>query len=322
MARQLRIEFPGAFYHITVRGNEKKRIFLTDRDREKFLEYLNSACRRFRGQILVYCCMENHFHLFLHTPLGNLSSIMHFINTAYTAYFNKKHERSGHLFQGRHKAILVDADEYAQVLSGYIHLNPVRAEIVQLPEQYEWLSYREYMGLRKTPVWLHPEFVLGYFGKTKDMAREEYAAFVRSILVKRIKSPLESARHSDILGNDLFIDRIKKNYAGDLRADREVPALKALRSDLYKETSLDEIMTEIEEAFGKQSESLKKVGVYFIHKYSEKKLREIGLIFGLSVSGVNSVVRRVEDKVSKDLRFGQKLREIERKLSLHDKHME
>ena len=138
MARPLRITYPGAFYHITSRGNERKNIFKSQRDREQFLIYLESATERYGAKIHVYCLMSNHYHLLLETPLANLSQIMRHINGAYTTYFNIKRERAGHLFQGRYKAILVEMDEYAQELSRYIHLNPVRAGIAEMPEQYPW----------------------------------------------------------------------------------------------------------------------------------------------------------------------------------------
>jgi len=125
MARPLRIEYPGAFYHVTSRGNEQKDIFKNRRDREKFLKYLASATQRYAATVHSYCLMSNHYHLLLETPEGNLSEIMRHINGAYTTYFNIKRKRSGHLFQGRYKSILIEADEYLVELSRYIHLNPV-----------------------------------------------------------------------------------------------------------------------------------------------------------------------------------------------------
>ena len=142
MARPLRITYPGAFYHVTSRGNERKNVFKNKRDREKFLEYFESATKRYDAVIHVFCLMDNHYHLLLETPSGNLPQIMQHINGAYTTYFNVKRGRSGHLFQGRYKAILVDIDEYAKELSRYIHLNPVRAKLVKTPEEYEWSSYQ------------------------------------------------------------------------------------------------------------------------------------------------------------------------------------
>ena len=121
MARPLRIEYAGAFYHITSRGNERKDIFKNERDFERFLTYLETAVQRYKAVIHVYCLMSNHYHLLLETPMGNLSQIIRHINGAYTTYYNTKWQRAGHLFQGRYKAILVEADEYAGELSRYIH---------------------------------------------------------------------------------------------------------------------------------------------------------------------------------------------------------
>jgi putative transposase len=155
MARPLRILYPGAVYHITSRGNERKAVFKSIRDREKFLEYLESAVEKYQALIHAYCLMDNHYHLLLETPSGNLPRIMRHINGAYTTYFNVKRDRSGHLFQGRYKAILVEKDEYAKELSRYIHLNPVRGKMVESPEEYVWSSYQSYIGIQKTPKWLY-----------------------------------------------------------------------------------------------------------------------------------------------------------------------
>ncbi len=143
MARPLRITYPGAFYHVTSRGNERKNVFMSRRDREKFLEYLDSATERYDAVIHAYCLMGNH--LLLETPSGNLPQIIRQINGAYTTYFNSKRTSSGHLFQGRYKAILVDIDEYTKALSRYIHLNPVGANMGERLEEYEWSSYQFYI---------------------------------------------------------------------------------------------------------------------------------------------------------------------------------
>ena len=141
MGRPLRIEFPGAHYHVTSRGNEQKDIFKSKADREQFLGYLESAVSRYGAVIHAWCLMTNHHHLLLETPLANLSQIMRHINGAYTNYFNTKRKRVGHLFQGRYKAILIEADAYLLELSRYIHLNPVKAKIVSRLEDYPWSSY-------------------------------------------------------------------------------------------------------------------------------------------------------------------------------------
>jgi len=131
---------------VTTRGNERKDIFKSDRDRERFLEYLQSASERYGAVVHAYCLMSNHYHLLVQTPQGNLSQIMRHINGAYTTYYNTKRKRFGHLLQGRYKAILVDKDAYAQELSRYVHLNPVWAGMAKRPEEYGWSSYRFYIS--------------------------------------------------------------------------------------------------------------------------------------------------------------------------------
>jgi len=211
MARALRITFPGAFYHITTRGNERKAVFKNKRDREKFLEYLESATLRYDARIHAYCLMDNHYHLLLETPSGNLPQIMRHINGAYTTYFNVKRDRYGHLFQGRYKAILVDVDEYAKELSRYMHLNPVRAKIVETPEEYNWSSYQFYIGKQKPVEWLYRDFILGFFGKKISSAQKGYQEFVNALAFQEYDSPLEQVVSSTLLGSADFIAYIKDN---------------------------------------------------------------------------------------------------------------
>ena len=173
MARPLRIEFPGAIYHVTSRGNERKAVYKSQRDREKFISYLESATERYEAVIHVYCLMDNHYHLLIETPAGNLSQIMHHVNRVYTTYFNTKRSRAGHLFQGRYKAILIDADEYAKELSRYIHLNPVRAGIAETPTEYKWSSCQYYTVKKKAPEWLKRQFILGYFDQKKTSKADQ-----------------------------------------------------------------------------------------------------------------------------------------------------
>lgn len=192
MARPLRIEYTGAFYHVTSRGNEQKDVFKSQKDREKFLEYLTSATKRYGAIIHAYCLMSNHYHLLLETPEGNLAQIMRHINGAYTTYFNVKRKRAGHLFQGRYKEILVEADEYATELSRYIHLNPVRAGMAARPEEYQWSSYGSYIGPNKMTEWLKTEFILGYFSVNAADANNKYRQFVEDLLGSEYESPLRA----------------------------------------------------------------------------------------------------------------------------------
>ena len=311
MARQLRINYPGAFYHVTSRGNEQKAVFKSKRDREKFLEYLETATLRYDAVVHVYCLMDNHYHLLLETPSGNLPQIMRHINGAYTTYFNVKRGRSGHLFQGRYKAILVDADEYAKELSRYVHLNPVRAKIVERPEEYKWSSYQDYTGARKPHEWLNRDFVLGYFGSKIPVVEREYKRFVSSLEGKEYESPLKEVFASTILGDTGFIEYVKKSFVKDREADRQIPATKAL----MEKATMEEILKGVDREFaeGRVSRDVKQ---YLCHRYTSERLKKIGEQFKVSESAVSHAVRRASRTIAKDKKVRKKVDNLVGKLKL------
>jgi len=312
MARPLRIEFPGAFYHVTSRGNERKAIFRSQRDREKFISYLESAIVRYGAIIHVYCLMDNHYHLLVETPSGNLSQIMQHINGAYTTYFNVKRQRSGHLFQGRYKAILIDVDEYAKELSRYIHLNPVRAGAVGTPGKYRWSSYVYYADRRNCPEWLVTDFILGYFSEKASVARKRYRDFVESLVGQEYESPLDHVAHSTFLGGVDFINEIKDTYLKRKKPDRNLPVLRELSS----RPGLDQIEDAVELVIGSDTALLRQIKLYFCHRYSGKKLNEIGARFGISDSGVSQSSHRISDRLELDRALRSKVRRIKKRLYL------
>ncbi len=167
MARPLRIEYPGAFYHITNRGVGRQDIFFKDYDRKVFLEKLEDLHEKWGIIFHGYCLMTNHYHLELETPGGELSRPLQWLNHVYAGYVNKEYKRVGHLFQGRFKSVLVEAEDHLHVLTRYIHMNPVRAGIVRRPEEYRWSSYRDYLGIRQCPKWLEVKKTLEMFGRTE-----------------------------------------------------------------------------------------------------------------------------------------------------------
>jgi len=150
VARPLRIEYEGAFYHVTARGNERKEIFFAGHDYAKFMDYLRETRDRYHFLLHCYVLMPNHYHLLIETPEGNISQVMHRLNASYTGYINRTRQRTGHLFQGRYKAILVDRDNYLLELSRYVHLNPVRAGMVSNPGDYPHSSYIPMSRTRRT----------------------------------------------------------------------------------------------------------------------------------------------------------------------------
>ena len=165
MVRPLRIEYPGAYYHVINRGQRQEAIFDDDRDRERFLFCLDRMANLFGVRIHTYCLMTNHYHLVLETPEANLSRAMQWFNVSYAVYYNRRHHYAGHLFQGRFKAILIEADTYMESLSRYIHLNPVRVGVVQQAWTYRWSSCRYFVAAAKPPNWLDIQRVLTGFGR-------------------------------------------------------------------------------------------------------------------------------------------------------------
>ena len=178
MARPLRIEFPGALYHISSRGNERRRIFRDDVDRKMFLTLLGQAVKRFGWSVTAWVLMSNHFHLVVQTPETNLSRGMHWLNGTYAGWFNHRHKRSGHLFQGRFDGFLVEKETYFSELLRYVVLNPVRAKMVARPEDYRWSSYRSTAGLTVAENWLDVSAVLALFHNDPSVATREYQEFV------------------------------------------------------------------------------------------------------------------------------------------------
>jgi putative transposase len=312
MARPLRIEFPGAFYHITSRGNERKPVFHTYRDREKFLAYLESATNRYGAVIHVYCLMETHYHLFIETPSGNLSKIMQHINGAYTTYFNRKHERAGHLFQGRYKSILVQADAYAKELSRYIHLNPVRSGIVNNPEEYEWSSFRFYISDREFPKWLKRDMLLGYFNVNTVTAMSMYKDFVHGLIGQKMKSPLENLRYSFILGEKEYIGGIKKRFLRDKKTDRNLPGLR----EVIDRPELDTLEKMVDSEIQSDEKLARQVKLYLSHSFSGRKLREIGARFNVSDSGVTQASRRIRDRQKADKKLEKLILKIFKRLKM------
>jgi REP element-mobilizing transposase RayT len=288
------------------RGNEQKDIFTDQKDRQKFLTYLESAVVRYGAVIHAWCLMNNHYHLFLQTPTGNLSQIMRHINGAYTTYFNVKWQRAGHLFQGRYKAILIEADQYATELSRYIHLNPVRAGVADKPAGYPWSSYRSYIGQNPTPPWLTTALVLGYFDGRNATAKNRYRQFVEEIAEGEQDSPLQATVASTLLGSPDFVREISERYLGDKKNHRNVPAMR----ELTRRPSIDAILQKVEvELAGEKL--LKNIGIYCCRKFSGATLQEIGDRFGITDAAVSQTSRRLVLKIEKDPQVSALVQRIE-----------
>jgi putative transposase len=220
MARPLRIEYDGALYHLTSRGNERKAIFKDDGDRELFLTTLWQVSERFHWLCHAYCLMDNHYHLVIETPDGNLSKGMRQLNGVYTQAFNRRHHRVGHLFQGRFKGILVQKESHYLEVCRYVVLNPVRARAVKHPRDWAWSSYRATGGLAPVPRCLTVEEILSHFGQRRGPAQAKYREYVREgIGNATIWEDLEA---QSLLGLEGFADALRGHVTGKERV-REIP---------------------------------------------------------------------------------------------------
>ena len=210
MARPLRIEYPGAVYHVLSRGNAKQSIFRDIRDRTRFLEKLARAASHYNFIVHAYCLMDNHYHLVVETPDGNLSMAMRQLNGPYTQYFNRRHSTVGHLFQGRFKAVLVEKERYLLELCRYVVLNPVRAGVAAHPGEWEWSSYAATVGRRKVHDFLEVDWVLAHFSqKNKTDAQRRYEAFVLGGIGDAVALK-EAMIGKPILGTSSFIERFRE----------------------------------------------------------------------------------------------------------------
>lgn len=208
MARPLRIEFPGAVYHVTSRGNARADIFDDDSDRQRFLSILGQVVKRFNWLCHAYCLMGNHYHLLIETPEGNLSAGMRQLNGVYTQAYNRAHHKDGHIFKGRFKAILVEKESHLRELCRYIVLNPVRAAMAERPEQYAWSSYLPTLGKAAVPAFLTTEWLLGNFSATVPEARRLYRQFVQEGM-SLPEAPWEKLTGQVLLGTETFVQKVK-----------------------------------------------------------------------------------------------------------------
>ena len=312
MARQLRIEYPGAFYHVFSRGNQKQPIFLSDEDRCYFLNCLRNAWERFGVIVHVYCLMPNHFHLILETPHGDLSRIMHFLVTSYTVYFNKKYERTGHLFQGRYRSILIEVVSYARRLSCYIHLNPVRSRIVDKPEFFPWSSYGYYRGTAVPEKWLETSVILKLFGDHPEEAVKAYVAFVEQEIGKKPDDSFRKAVRYGILGSEEFIERIRREHLGKEidQPDREKPQLRTLR----KRPDLSRVLSLTEQVLGPRKKYDIPIAILIGHKNSALRLKDIGEFFSMSISSVSNACLKARTALAANPALARATDEIERSI--------
>ena len=207
MARPLRLELSGGVYHVTSRGDGREDIYLSDGDREAWLDVFATVCKRFNWVCHAWCQMTNHYHILVETPEANLAQGMRQLNGVYTQRFNRAHARVGHVFQGRYKAILVERDSYLLELARYVVLNPLRAKMVRRLEAWPWSSYLATCGQAASPAWLQTDWTLGQFGQRRSSAIAKYVTFVHE--GARLPSVWTQLQGQIYLGSDAFVTRMQ-----------------------------------------------------------------------------------------------------------------
>ena len=279
MARPLRIEYAGAVYHITSRGNERKPVFNGDQDRINFLNTLQHVNKRCNWICHAYCLMDNHYHLLIETPEGNLSVGMRQLNGVYTQLFNKLHGRAGHLFQGRYKSIVIQKDSHLLEVCRYVVLNPVRAKMVEKPEAWKWSSYRATAGRESSHPCLTVDWMLGQFSGKRGKAEQEYRQFVQWGINK--ETIWTEVRGQALLGEDEFADSL----VAHLRKHKDVPEIP--KSQRYvNRPLLGKIFTE-KVIRDKQKRDRNIVEAVEKHLYSQ---REIANHLGLHYTSVSRII--------------------------------
>jgi REP element-mobilizing transposase RayT len=280
MARPLRIEYEGAAYHVTSRGNARQDIFLADSDREVFLEVLGDVVQRYGWTCHAYCLMTNHYHLLLETPEANLSRGMRHLNGVYTQAFNRRHGRSGHVLQGRFKAIVVEKETHLLELARYVALNPVRAGAVRSARDWPWSSYRATAGMEEAPEFLTTDWVLARFHRSPARATNLYREFVKQ---GRGVDAWTELRGGILLGTDDFVDKLKP-LLSDYQTLKEIPR----RERLATRPSLDELFSDVRDKAERDRRIHAAVRAY------EYTLQVVADFLGLHYSTISVIAKRVD----------------------------
>jgi putative transposase len=284
MSRALRVEFPGAVYHVTSRGNFRQEIFHDDDDRQTFLNKVQASAERYGFIVHAYCLMSNHYHILMETTLPNLSRAMQRINGDYTMAVNHKYGRVGHLFQGRFKAVLIEKESHLLEVARYVVLNPVRARMVEKIESWKWSSYPATAGISSSPVFLHNDWILGRFGRSEAQCRRRYISFVAEGLLKK-GSPFSSCGRQAVLGNKAFAEKWKEVIVGR-REIKEFPRMQRL----ITRPGLEEIFNKETTPLTKNQLSERIKEAHLTHGYT---LNEIAAHIGVHYSTAGRILKKM-----------------------------
>lgn len=347
MPRSLRIDLPGGWYHVTARGNERKPIFLDDRDRTHFLELLDEMVARYTIRLHAYVLMDNHYHLMLETPHANLSRAMQWLNVSYSVWFNRRRQRVGHLLQGRFKAVVLEPQSWAAGLSRYVHLNPVRVarlgldkpsqrviraglagrpdadvvkqRIVEL-RRYPWSSYRAYLGLASRPRWLMCQAVLEWVGGGNGLGqRRAYRAYVEQAVREGLgESPWDAVEAGLVLGGGEFVGRIRSKLRVAERGGAKL-------GGLAQRPGFDRVKAVVSELKGERWEDYRDrqgdwgrdATLYVARKRCGLGLRELGeAVGGVGATSVSMAVKRMAARLESEKKLRTLIEQAVKRLGL------
>jgi len=285
MVRPLRIEYPGAVFHITSRGNAREKIYSDDLDRENFLFTLASVVSKYNWLCHAYCLMDNHYHLMIETVDATLSLGMRQLNGIYTQRYNRRHGKTGHIFQGRFKSILLEKESHLAELCRYVILNPVRAGMVSSPDEWEWSSYPSTAGISKCPDYLSISWILELFGAKKSVATTRYRQFVAEGINK--KSPWTKLEGQTLLGGEAFVEKFKAHIS-DQKKIKEI-------SKKQRFAGRPGLAAIFEEATGHKNHTRNRA-IYDAHMKHGYTLKDVADYLGIHYTTVSKVVRQIEEK--------------------------
>ena len=327
MARPLRIQYENAYYHVTCRGNAREDIVRDDANRKALLDLLARSSEIYQVDVLAFVLMTNHFHLVIKTPLANLQEFMRHFNISYTSYFNRTHQRVGHLYQGRYKSFLIDADIYLMEVTRYVHLNPVRIkknETLSLQElrkqlrAYPWNSYPDYIRKTIHYPWLSREELLSSVGGDNSIGRKTYGQFVESGLTEDISTPLSKGKGHGIIGDASFIEKISTRYIPSMMK-REVPALRKIDRHIKPKRILDAVTsetgTEKREFLARGYQGIARgMAMELLYRHGGLTQREIGELMGIDYSAVSVGRKRFRMSAEQDEHINQLATRIQERL--------
>jgi len=307
MPRKPRIHYPGALYHVMLRGNGGDAIFANRADRTRFLLLLQSRIQRYHHRVHAYCLMDNHVHLAVQVAEIPLSKIIQNLAFRYTQYFNRREQRTGHLFQGRYKALLVDEDAYLLELVRYIHLNPLRAGMVKSLQTYPWSSHKAYLGLETTP-WLTTDYVLGQLAEDRDKATTRYQRFIQDGMREGHRAEFHRGNHEGrLLGSDDFIEK----------------ALARAGEASFSETTIDGIIDTVCAAFDLHPSDLagpgrrqpmaraRAIAAWLTWRAPGLQLTQLAERLGRDLTTLSQAAHRIEQKALDDRALRETLSRLE-----------